>query len=176
MMLSLLTCSVLAGFVFAAPVSEQDVAQVAQTFLAEQAPALNTSATSTPAANGSVARVVRLGNSSATIGYVAEFASAGFVVLHADDTLPVMKLYAARGTFADLPPGMQKALTWELEQEAQELARGAQVVVVALSCCCARVSPCHRGMAAECCNCFAVRPPNAQYQRRRAAPSADTGC
>lgn len=75
-------------------------------------------------------RVVRVGSAGATVGFVAEFASSGFVVMRADDRLPAQKLYAAQGTFASLPPAMQRVLTWELEQEARALA-SQQVEVVA---------------------------------------------
>ena len=95
------------------------------------APALNAATAKAMPAGDPAVRVVRVGSAGATVGFVAEFASSGFVVMRADDRLPAQKLYAAQGTFASLPPAMQRVLTWELEQEARALA-SQQVEVVAL--------------------------------------------
>jgi len=129
--------TLLVGLACAAPVSEEDVVRAAQTFMAEQAPALNAATVKAmPGAGigGAVARVMRVGNAGSPIGFVAEFASSGFVVMRADDRLPALKLYAAHGSFTNLPPAMQKVLTWELEQEARTLA-GDQVEVMAQRAC-----------------------------------------
>jgi len=128
-----LMTALLVGLACAAPVSEVDVVRAAQTFIAEQAPALNAATAQTIPGAGvgdAVARVIRVGSAGATVGFVAEFASSGFVLLRADDSLPALKLYAAQGTFASLPPAMQNVLTWELEQEARALASN-QVEVIA---------------------------------------------
>ncbi|MCX7003815.1 MAG: C10 family peptidase, partial [bacterium] len=122
--------ALLVGLACAAPVSEEDAACVARTFVAGQAPALNAVTAKAMPAGDAAVRVVRIGSAGATVGFVAEFASSGFVVMRADDRLPALKLYAAQGTFASLPPAMQRVLTWELEQEARALA-SQQVEVVA---------------------------------------------
>jgi hypothetical protein len=124
--------ALLVGLACAAPVSEEDVTHAAQTFIAAHAPALNAAtAKTTPGAGvgDAVVRVIRVGSAGAPVGFVAEFASSGFVLMRADDSLPALKLYAAQGSFADLPPAMQSVLTWELEQEARALASNHVAVI-----------------------------------------------
>jgi len=111
------------GLAISAPVNARAAAEAAQAFVTAHAPALNAMSTmARPPVDAQIARVVALQAGEKACGYVAELSHGGFVLMRTDDRLPAIKLYAPQGVFSNLPPGMQRVLEWELEEEARALA------------------------------------------------------
>ena len=113
----------LVGVALAAPVSPQAVARAATT-LAEHRFATDHGGPHTRLLTHShtLADTTPLVWQGTTVAYLVSFAPQGFIVLRTDDHLPPCKLYAAGGSFSDLPPDLQAVVLSELAHEQGILA------------------------------------------------------
>jgi len=72
--------------------------------------------------NLSISTIKPLNQKTKTIGYLTLLKPTGFVLMRADDLLPVLKLYSDNCSFSNLPPDFVKVMEWELSTELEILA------------------------------------------------------
>ena len=120
------TLASVAATALAAPVSVDQAARAAETFIVSRYPAAGAQAVRTATRYGVSSLAVRQVNALAeagdTIGFVADLEPGGYVLLRGDDEAPPVKLYSEAGVFTNLPPGFLRIITLELQQDLAVLA------------------------------------------------------
>ncbi|MGD0016884.1 MAG: C10 family peptidase [Verrucomicrobiia bacterium] len=111
---------------FAAPITVAQARVAAEKFAVLRYHATGQTTAGTVSQSGgpslSVRQVEPLLDSDRTIGFVANLAPSGYVLLSADDQAPPIKLHSDQGAFTNLPPGFLKVIQTELAEDLEVLA------------------------------------------------------
>ena len=114
-----------AQLAIAAPLTTYDISNAVSSFVSSrftQVPDKQTSAAANQRAQSfSISKIRPLSQDSKTIGYVTSLKPTGFVLMRADDLLPVLKLYSDSCDLSDLPPDFLEVIEWELSTELETL-------------------------------------------------------
>ena len=110
-----------AGAVAADPVSLPQAVSAAVAFVALRFPA--SEGLAAPAvARRAVPAARPLVHAGATLGFEVALEPTGFVLVRADDQLPVVKVYSDTCALSNLPPAFRQVLDWELQKELEAVA------------------------------------------------------
>jgi hypothetical protein len=116
----------LATSVSGAPVTQQQAAKAAETFLVRFYPAASDKLAQTVTPFGkshlAVRNVRTLVEAGETVGFIADLEPSGYVVLSTDDDAPAIKLHADNGAFDSLPPAILRVIRLELAEDLSALA------------------------------------------------------